>query len=101
MEGTKIRNITVKINSLIINCCIKYARIRVFLTCLFPYRDTIFDYVLMWEYMGQRKPYSDTLYGVNSLLDEGEFRTACRDIHWVSKLSFKFSKGVGIYFKGK
>ena len=49
----------------------------------------------------RENPYSDTLYRVNSLLDEDEFRTAYRDIHWVSNLSFKFSKGVGIYFKGK
>ena len=40
----------------------------------------------------RENPYSDTLYRVNSLLDEDEFRTAYRDIHWVSNLSFKFSK---------
>ena len=36
--------------------CVKYARIRIFLTRIFPYNERIFDFVFIREHGGQRKP---------------------------------------------
>ena len=38
--------------------CIKYARLRVSLSCVFPYKDKVVDFVLIRENAGKRKPVS-------------------------------------------
>ena len=38
--------------------CIKYARLRVSLSCVFPYKDKMVDFVLIRENAGKRKPVS-------------------------------------------
>ena len=46
-------------------CCINYAKIRVSLNRIFPYKDRIYDSVLIRENTSQRKPISWHIFAVS------------------------------------